>query len=135
MKNEHNQINGKAIDTTNNIEESDVMQENGDTHSDTDTSPSKKSELKKKKKSKSKQKDKQLLKKEARMLREKAMSEGFEAFNFSSFALNDQQSETESLQNGDSQTEQTSLNSSQKRTLKHASDGGKSKKRKSTQIA
>ena len=135
VKNEHNKINGEAIDTANNIEESEVTQENGDAHSDTDSSPSKKSELKKKKKSKSKQKDKQLLKKEARMLREKAMSEGFEAFNFSSFALNDQQSETEPLQNGDSQTEQTSLNSSQKRTLKYASDGGKSKKRKSTQIA
>ncbi|XP_076618481.1 MYB binding protein 1a isoform X1 [Colletes latitarsis] len=133
-------INGETIDTTNDIEQSDIIQENGNSHSDTDTDTDTptltKSELKKKKKNKNKNgKDKQLLKKEARTLREKAMSEGFESFNFSSFSLRDKNNESEPLQNGNSQSERSSSNSSQKRMLKHTSDGNKSKRRKHLETA
>ncbi|XP_043262610.1 myb-binding protein 1A isoform X2 [Colletes gigas] len=131
-------INGETINTINDIEKSDIVQENGNSHSDTDTDTPTltKSELKKKKKNKSKNgKDKQLLKKEARTLREKAMSEGFESFNFSSFSLHDKNNESEPLQNGNSQNERFSSNSSQKRMLKHTSDGNKSKRRKHLETA
>ncbi|XP_029041713.1 myb-binding protein 1A-like protein [Osmia bicornis bicornis] len=130
-------INGEINEElTNSVEQEDVdlSQENGDTQTDTDITTLKKSELKKRKKSKSKQKDKQLLKKEARMLREKAMSEGFESFSFSSFALSEEASKDESLQNGDSQTTVTSRNTSQKRILRHNLDSNKSKRRKSMEI-
>ncbi|XP_034183243.1 MYB binding protein 1a isoform X1 [Osmia lignaria lignaria] len=130
-------INGEINEElTNSVEQEnvDLSQENGDTQTDTDITTLKKSELKKRKKSKNKQKDKQLLKKEARMLREKAMSEGFESFSFSSFALSEEASKDESLQNGDSQTTVTSRNTSQKRILRHNLDNNKSKRRKSMEI-
>lgn len=132
---QHSKLNGETKDTMSDAEQSDIIHKNGDTHSDSDSdTPPKKSETKKKKKTKSNQKEKQLLKKKARMLREQAMSDGFEVFNFSSFAF-DEQNETKPLQNGDVKNEQTSPNSPQKRTLKHASDGNKPKRRKSIQTA
>lgn len=129
-------INGEINEeATNSVEQDvDLSQENGDTQTDTDITTLKKSELKKRKKSKSKQKDKQLLKKEARMLREKAMSEGFESFSFSSFALSNETNKDESLQNGDSQTTVASRNTSQKRILKRNLDSNKSKRRKNMEI-
>ncbi|XP_003704944.2 MYB binding protein 1a [Megachile rotundata] len=125
-------INGEITNSVNNVEQEDteVVQDNGNTQNDTDIMT-----LKKRKKNKGKQKDKQLLKKEARMLREKTMSEGFESFNFSSFVLNEETNDDKSLQNGNSQIEQTSPSTSQKRILKHKLDGNKSKRRKSMQTA
>lgn len=132
-------INGEIKDTINNMEKLNNMgtqeeqQENTQTNSD--TIMLKKNEFKKKKKNKSKQRDKQLLKKKAQMLRQKAISEGFEPFNFSSFVLQNESNNDVSLQNGNSQIEQTSLNSSKKRTFKSISDDNKTKRRKSVQTA
>ncbi|XP_068980107.1 myb-binding protein 1A [Bombus flavifrons] len=129
-------VNGEIKNATNNVEQLNNTQENGSIQSDSDTSTSQRHEFKKKKKNKSKQRDKQLLKKEARMLRQKVTSEGFEPFNFSSFVFNDQPDKDVSLfENGNSQIGQTSSNSSQKRMLKSISSGNKAKKRKSMQTA
>ncbi|XP_076236733.1 MYB binding protein 1a [Calliopsis andreniformis] len=125
--------NGELKNTVNNTENS-VIHENGDTHSDSDTSIEIDDGLDTRKKHKSNQKEKQLLKKRSRMLREKAMSESFEVFNFSSCVLTNQNG-TELLQNGETQNKETSPNTSQKRTLKHASDDNKLKRRKSIQTA
>ncbi|KZC14630.1 PREDICTED: DNA polymerase V [Dufourea novaeangliae] len=126
------EANGETKNTTN-IKEINLTRENGDTCSHTDSPTLTKSELKKKKKNKSKQKEKQQLKKEARILREKTLSDGFESFNFSAFTLHDEQTEAVSQQNGDSQNDQTSPTSSKKRMPKQTSDGNKSKRRKSMQ--
>ncbi|XP_054014556.1 myb-binding protein 1A-like [Hylaeus anthracinus] len=128
-------INGETMDVTNYIEQSVIVQENGNGLSDTDSPTLTKDESKKKKKNKNKQKDKQLLKKEARTLREKAMSEGFELFNFSSFSLPGERNKSIPLQNGNSQSDRSSPNSPKKRVLKHTSDGNKSKRRKSMETA
>ncbi|CAK9816347.1 Myb-binding protein 1A [Anthophora quadrimaculata] len=136
IKNRQNAVvNGEVKNTINNVEQLDNVQENGNVQNDSDTLASKKYELKKNKKKKSNQREKQLLKKEARMLREKAMSEGFESFNFSSFVLDNQLNEDTVLQNGNSHTEETSSNTSQKRTLKNELNSNKSKRRKSVQTA
>lgn len=128
--------NGEIKDVTNNVEQLNNTQENGSTEDETGVVPSSRNESKKKKKSKSKQRDKQLLKKEARMLREKVMSEGLEPFNFSSLVFHDQSGKNSSpLENGNSQIEQTSSNCSQKRTSKSILDGNKAKRRKSMQTA
>lgn len=132
MKTNQNSVVNGEIKNPENVEELDSGQENGNIQSDSDTPEEKKSDLKKKKKNKSKQKDKQLLKKEARILREKAMSEGFEPFKFSTFTMDNQSNEGAPLQNGNAHTEQTSPNT-KKRMLKSISDGNKSKKRKSMQ--
>lgn len=134
-------INGEIKDTINNMEKlnnigsQEEQQENRNTQTNSDTIMLKKNEFKKKKKNKSKQKDKQLLKKKTQMLRQKAISEGFEPFNFSSFVLQNESNYDVSLQNGNSQIEQTSLNSSKKRTFKSISDDNKTKRRKSVQTA
>lgn len=124
-------VNGEIKDATNNVDQLNNTQENGSIQSDSNTSTSQRHEFKKKKKNKSKQRDKQLLKKEARMLRQKVTSEDFEPFNFSSFVFNDQPDKDVSLfENGNSQIGQTSSNSSQKRTHKSISGGNKAKKKK-----
>lgn len=134
-------INGEIKDSINNMEKLNNMeiqeepQENRNTQTNSDTIMLKRNEFKKKKKNKSKQRDKQLLKKKAQMLRQKAISEGFEPFNFSSFVLQNESNYDVSLQNGNSQIEQTSLNSSKKRTFKNISDDNKTKRRKSVQTA
>lgn len=134
-------INGEIKDSINNMEKLSNMeiqeepQENRNTQTNSDTIMLKRNEFKKKKKNKSKQRDKQLLKKKAQMLRQKAISEGFEPFNFSSFVLQNESNYDVSLQNGNSQIEQTSLNSSKKRTFKNISDDNKTKRRKSVQTA
>lgn len=106
------------MEKLNNIGSQEEQQENRNTQTNSDTIMLKKNEFKKKKKNKSKQKDKQLLKKKTQMLRQKAISEGFEPFNFSSFVLQNESNYDVSLQNGNSQIEQTSLNSSKKEHLK-----------------
>ncbi|XP_076642327.1 MYB binding protein 1a [Halictus rubicundus] len=123
-------VNGETKNATSDIKD---IEENSDTCSNSDTPTLANSDVKKKKKNKGKQKEKQLLKKEARLLREKTLSEGFESFNFSAFASHNEQSESEPLQNGNSQSESTSPNSSQKRPFKQTPDGNKSKRRKSMQ--
>lgn len=123
------------MEKLNNIGSQEEQQENRNTQTNSDTIMLKKNEFKKKKKNKSKQKDKQLLKKKTQMLRQKAISEGFEPFNFSSFVLQNESNYDVSLQNGNSQIEQTSLNSSKKRTFKSISDDNKTKRRKSVQTA
>ncbi|KOC64165.1 Myb-binding protein 1A [Habropoda laboriosa] len=125
-------MNGEIKNTINNLEQLDNIQENGNTQNDSDALALKKNELKK---NKSNQRDKRLLKKEARILREKAMSEGFESFNFSSFVLHDQLNKDISLQNGNSHTAQASPNTSQKRMLKNESNSNRPKRRKSMQTA
>ncbi|CAD1478873.1 unnamed protein product [Heterotrigona itama] len=136
VKNKQNTTtNGEIKDVTNNVEQLNNTQENGSAENETDAITSSKNESKKKK-NKSKQRDKQLLKKEARMLREKVMSEGFEPFNFSSLVFRDQSDKKSSpLENGNSQIEQTSSNCSQKRTSKSILDGNKAKRRKSMETA
>lgn len=137
-------INGEIKDTINNIEKlnnietqgtQEEQQENGNMQTNSDTIMLKRNEFKKKKKNKSKQRDKQLLKKKTQMLRQKTISEGFESFNFSSFVLQNESNYDVSLQNGNSQIEQTSLNSSKKRTFKNISNDNKIKRRKSVQTA
>lgn len=132
-------INGEIKDTINNMEKLNNMgtqeEQQENTQINSDTIMLKKNEFKKKKKNKSKQRDKQLLKKKAQMLRQKAISEGFEPFNFSSFVLQNESNNDVSLQNGNSQIEQTSFNSSKKRTFKSISDDNKTKRRKSVQTA
>ncbi|KAK9297581.1 hypothetical protein QLX08_008798 [Tetragonisca angustula] len=124
--------NGEIKDVTNNVEQLNNIQENGSIEDETGVVTSSRNESKKKKKNKNKQRDKQLLKKEARMLREKVMSEGLEPFNFSSLVFHDQSDKNSSpLENGNSQIEQTSSNCSQKRTSKSILDGNKAKRRKS----
>ncbi|CAL7951593.1 unnamed protein product [Xylocopa violacea] len=107
-------MNGGIIDRIDNTEQLNSKQENGSIENDSDETVSKNNESKKKKKNKSKQRDKQLLKKEARILRQKVISEGFEPFNFSSFVLAEESNENVSIQNGDSKNEQNSSNSSDK---------------------
>ncbi|XP_031845505.1 MYB binding protein 1a [Nomia melanderi] len=132
---QNHKVNGDTKNTSNNIVDNENTVENGDKHSNSNTSGVTNNEVKKKKKNKSKQKEKQLLKKEARLLREKTLSEGFESFNFSAFASHNEQSEVEPFQNGNSQNEETSPNSSQKRILKQTLDNNKPKRRKGMQTA
>lgn len=132
---QNHKVNGKTKNTPDSIVDSEDATENGDKHDSSDTSAVMNNDTKKKKKNKSKQKEKQLLKKEARLLREKTLSEGFESFNFSAFASNDEQSDVEPFQNGNSQNEETSRNSSQKRIHKRTADNNKPKRRKGTQTA
>ncbi|KAF3421961.1 LOW QUALITY PROTEIN: hypothetical protein E2986_00122 [Frieseomelitta varia] len=126
--------NGEIKDVTNNVEQLNNTQENESTEDETGVVTSSRNKSKKKKKSK--QRDKQLLKKKARMLREKVISEGLEPFNFSSLVSHDQSDKNSSpLENGNSQIEQTSSNCSQKRTSKSILDGNKAKRRKSMETA
>lgn len=86
-------------------------------------------ERKKRRKNKSKQRDKRLLKKEARELRAKVMSQDMELFKFSSVSLAENEDATEVIQNGKSHDKST--NSSQKRN-QTTEDGREPKRRKST---
>ncbi|KAL6259582.1 hypothetical protein P5V15_009499 [Pogonomyrmex californicus] len=89
-----------------------------------------------KKKNKSKQRDKRLLKKEARELRTKVMSQDIELFKFSNINLpevrlpEDEVDTMEVLQNGDSHDSPTNSRTSQKRN--HTEDNREPKRRRST---
>lgn len=91
-------------------------------------------EQKKKKKKKSRQRDKQLLKKEARELRAKVMSQDIELFKFSSVSLPENEDSTEVLQNGDLHDTATNSTASQKRNQTMENDR-EPKRRKSTNRA
>lgn len=94
--------NGK----TNDLEEEEEEEEET-VHSDN---------VHKKKKKKNKQKEKQLLKKEARELRAKAMSKDIELFKFSNVNLSENDiNETEVFQNGHSHNKSTNSKSLNKR--------------------
>ncbi|KAG7212195.1 hypothetical protein KM043_012535 [Ampulex compressa] len=119
-------INGLSI-TKNEGEDMAVIR-NGDT--DTEAESAKDSESAVKRKKKNKQKDKHLLKKEARELRAKAMSEGFEVFEFSSVDLPESMEECNALSNGESHDAESSLHIIQKRTLSQSTDTASKPKRK-----
>jgi len=75
----------------------------------------------------SKQKEKHLLKKEARELRTKAMSEGLELFKFSNVNLSVNNIDmTENSQNGNLHKQSTNA----KRSHEHAEENHESKRRK-----
>lgn len=81
--------NGKASDSEEEKEQEEAAQNNNE-------------QQKKKKKNKSRQRDKQLLKKEARELRAKVMSQDIELFKFSNVSLSENEDATEVFQNGNS---------------------------------
>ncbi|KAL0130921.1 hypothetical protein PUN28_002485 [Cardiocondyla obscurior] len=85
----------------------------------------------KKKKNKSRQKEKRLLKKEARELRAKIMSQDIEPFNFSSVSLPENEDTPQLFQNGNSHNKYTNSKESQKRNQAMENDP-ESKRRKST---
>ncbi|XP_011866329.1 PREDICTED: uncharacterized protein LOC105561180 [Vollenhovia emeryi] len=85
--------NGKASDSEEEKEPEEAAQSNN--------------EQRKKKKNKNRQRDKRLLKKEARELRAKVMSEDIELFKFSSANLPEDEDAAEVLQNGDSAIPET----------------------------
>lgn len=92
---------------------------------------------KKKKKNKSKQKDKRLLKKEARDLRAKAMSEDLQLFKFSSVNLpQDEMMDVtgDVVQNGDAHGEPAKPRASSQKRIRErtTAEGGKVKRRKDT---
>ena len=91
-----------------------------------------KKEIKKKQESRSKQRDKQKLKKEARELRAKAMSEGLESFDFSSVKLENGNAEDEPMENGDSQENIAKITKTSKKRTNHeiADTPNKTKKKK-----
>lgn len=93
--------NGKASDSEEEKEQEEAIQNNN--------------EQKKKKKNKSRQRDKQLLKKEARELRAKVMSQDIELFKFSNVHLSENEDATEIFQNGNSHSKTTNSKSPKKR--------------------
>ncbi|KYN40609.1 Myb-binding protein 1A [Trachymyrmex septentrionalis] len=86
-------------------------------------------EQKKRRKNKSKQREKQLLKKEARELRAKVMSQDIEPFNFSSVSLPENEDTTEFIQNGNLHDQSTNSKAPQKRN-QTMEDDRESKRRK-----
>lgn len=93
--------NGKASDSEEEKEQEEAAQNDN--------------EQRKKKKNKSRQRDKRLLKKEARELRAKVMSQDIELFKFSNVSLPENEDATEVLQNGNSNDR--SVNSKRNRTM------------------
>jgi len=86
-------------------------------------------EQKKRRKNKNKQREKQLLKKEARELRAKIMSQDIESFNFSSVSLPENEDTTEFIQNGNLHDQSTNSKAPQKRNQTTENDR-ESKRRK-----
>lgn len=112
--------NGKANDTEEEKEEQEEA-----AHSN--------NEQKKRKKNKSRQRDKRLLKKEAREIRAKVMSQDMDVFKFSNVSLSENQDAAEVFQNGDSHDKSTSSRMSQKRN--QTEDQCEPKRRKSSNRA
>ncbi|XP_012541717.2 myb-binding protein 1A [Monomorium pharaonis] len=110
--------NGKASDSEEEKEKEEEEQKET-THSDNGQ--------KERRKNKSKQRDKRLLKKEARELRAKVMSQDMEMFKFSSVSFPENaEAATEIIENGDSHDKPT--NSPQKRN--RTTEGGRETKRR-----
>lgn len=112
--------NGKANDTEEEKEEQEEAAHGNN-------------EQKKKKKNKSRQRNKRLLKKEAREIRAKVMSQDMDVFKFSNVSLSENQDAVEVFQNGDSHDKPTSSRMSQKRN--QAEDYCEPKRRKSSNRA
>jgi len=91
-------------------------------------------EQEKRKKNKSRQREKQLLKKEARELRAKAMSKDLELFKFSSVHLSKSEDAAEVFQNGNLHDKSTNSKTPQKRN-QTMEDNREPKRRKSTNSA
>lgn len=87
---------------------------------------------KKKRKNKSRQRDKRLLKKEARELRAKVMSQDIELFKFSSVSLPENEDSTEVLQNGDLHDRATNASRKRNQTVENDCEP---KRRKNTDRA
>ncbi|XP_017879918.1 myb-binding protein 1A-like protein [Ceratina calcarata] len=126
-------VNEETQNGIDNFRQSDNTEENEDVQNDSYDTELEENAVKKK--NKRKQKDKRQLKKEARMLREKTISEGFEPFNFSSFVSCNESNGDMPLQNGDSEITETSPKPSKKRTHKGIPDSNKVKRRKHMQDA
>ncbi|KAG5310642.1 DPO5 polymerase, partial [Acromyrmex insinuator] len=110
--------NGKTSDLEEEKEEEEELEET--VHSN--------NEQKKRRKNKNKQREKQLLKKEARELRAKVMSQDIKPFNFSSVSLPENEDTTEFIQNGNLHDQSTNSKASQKRN--QMEDDRESKRRK-----
>ncbi|XP_011257399.1 DNA polymerase V [Camponotus floridanus] len=115
-----NQLNGSTdIPLQSNGKQNNIMCQNGksnDLEEEEEEETMHSDNVHKKKKKKNKQKEKQLLKKEARELRAKAMSKDIELFKFSNVNLSENDiNETEIFQNGHSHDKSTNSKSLNKR--------------------
>lgn len=133
----NNQLNGSTdIALQSNGKQSNVTSQNGKiSDSEEGGEIAHSNNVQKKKKKKNKQKEKQLLKKDARELRAKAMSKDLELFKFSNVNLPENDvNKTEVCQNGHSHNKSTNSKSLQKRNRDKAVEENREpkKRRKST---
>lgn len=123
--------NSTNIDQESNSKQNNVTSQNGKT-SDSEEEKEEQtanSKLQKKKNKNKQKKETQLLKKEARELRAKAMSENLELFKFSNVNL-PKDEVTDVYQNGDLHNESTDTAKPQKRSYEKIEEKQESRKRK-----
>ncbi|XP_071636162.1 myb-binding protein 1A [Temnothorax longispinosus] len=133
-------LNSNTVTTQSNGKQSNVVPQNGKASDSEEEEEQEEAQSnndqRKKRKNKSRQRDKRLLKKEARELRAKVMSQDIELFKFSSVSLPANEDATEVCQNGSSHDKSTRQSSTTPRKRERATEGDReSKRRKSTNRA